>query len=180
MKKILSLILMLVLILALAGCGAKEPVANEENGGAVSGAPQQRETTGELNKPQNNIAGHSKTLPASYPKEILPLAVDAEILAVRENPENQGLELSYVSDNDIGTLCDYYEGLLKDAKDLSTTEIPGGYMISAQLDGVGYNIMLSEDAMDPNPKYAGKKSVYIILTGLNAISDGEPESEGER
>ncbi len=36
MKKILSLILASVLILALAGCGAKEPAADKANGGTIS------------------------------------------------------------------------------------------------------------------------------------------------
>lgn len=169
MKKKSSLVLMFVLILVLAGCGAKGPTANEANGGAASRAPKQSETVAD-----------SKKLPASYPKEILPLAADAEILDVRENPVNKGLEVSYVSSNDIDTLCDYYEGALKDAKNLSTTKMPDGYMITAKLDGVSYSIMLSKEAMKSNPQYAGKISVYIILTGLEGISGGGSQlSEGE-
>lgn len=181
MKRILSLILASVLILALAGCGAKEPAADEANGGTTSAEPKQSQTTGDPQKP-NKTASGSKTLPASYPKETLPLSADAEILDVRENPANNGLEVSYVSDNDIDTLCDYYEGALKDAKDLSTTETQDGYMITAKMDGVGYSIMLSKDAMKSNPQYAGKISVYIILTGLKGVSGGTsqmPQGEGE-
>ncbi len=166
MKRLLSIILMSVLILALAGCGSKEPAANKANGGTASAEPKQSQATGDPQKPQNETASDSKMLPASYPKEILPLAADAEILDVRENPANKGLEVSYVSDNDIGTLCDYYEGALKDAQDLSTNETSDGYIISANMDGVGYTIMLSKDAMKANPQYAGKVSVYIVLTGL--------------
>ncbi len=182
MKKLSSLILMSVLILALAGCGGKGPAVNEASGGSASEAPKQSETTGDLKTPQIVTPSDSKTLPASYPKEVLPLAADAEILDVRENPANKGLEVAYVSDNNIDTLCDFYEGALKDAIDLSTTETSGGYMISAKMDGVGYTIMLSKDAMNPNPRYAGKKSVYIILTGLEGVSGGGPQmpkGEGE-
>lgn len=181
MKKILSFILASVLILALAGCGTKEPAADEANGGTTSAEPKQSQTTGAPPKP-NETASGSKTLPASFPKETLPLAADAEILDVRENPANNGLEVSYVSDNDINTLCDYYEGALKDAKDLSTTETQDGYMITAKMDGVDYTIMLSKDAMNSNPKYAGKISVYIVLIGLKGLSGDEtqmPEGEGE-
>lgn len=159
MKKVL--ILMSVLILVLAGCGAKEPAANKANGGAASQAPKQSKTV-----------ASSKALPPSYPKEILPLAADAEILDVRENPKNKGLEVSYVSANDIDTLCDFYEGALKDAKDLNTQKTADGYWISATMDGVGYTIMLDKSAMNPIPKYAGKISVYIVLTGLKGISGG--------
>ena len=122
MKKILSFILASVLILALAGCGAKEPAADKANGAATS-EPKQSQTSDGPRKP-NETASGSKTLPASFPKEALPLAVDAEILDVRENPASKGLEVMYVSDNDIDTLCDFYEGALKDAKDLNTDETP--------------------------------------------------------
>ena len=175
MKKILSLILASVLILAFAGCGAKEPAAND----GTTSEPKQSQTTDDPQKP-NETASGSKTLPASYPKETLPLAADAEILDVRENPANNGLEVSYVSDNDIDTLCDYYEGVLKDAKDLITTETQDGYMITAKMDGVDYTIMLSKDAMKSNPQYAGKISVYIVITGLEEVSGDEiQKSKGE-
>lgn len=167
MKKISLLILVSILILALAGCLTKGVAANEANDRTTSGKPKQNETTAD-----------SKTLPASYPREILPLAADAEILDVREYPANKGLEVSYVSDNNIDTLCDYYEGALKDANNLSTTKTPDGYLITAKLDGIGYSIMLSKDAMKPNPQYAGKTSVYIILTGLGGESQ-RPEGEGQ-
>ncbi|KAF5035630.1 hypothetical protein DSECCO2_583570 [anaerobic digester metagenome] len=55
-------------------------------------------------------------------------------------------------------------------------------MIFAKMNGAGYTIMLSKDAMNPNPSYAGKKSVYMILTGLEGLSGGNPqipEGEGE-
>lgn len=181
MKKILSLILASVLILALAACGAKELASNEANGGITPAEPKTNQTTGDLQKP-NEITPDSKTLPASYPKETLPLAADAEILDVKENPANNGLEVSYVSDNDIDTLCDYYEGALKDAKDLSTTEMQDGYMITAKMEGVNYSIILSKDAMKSNPQYDGKVSVYIILTGLKGASSRTsqmPQGEGE-
>lgn len=181
MKRIISIILM-TLLLALAGCGLKEPATNEGNGGTASAEPNQSNITGDAQMPQNETPSDSKTLPASYPKEILPLAADAEILEVRENPANKGLEVSYVSDNDIDTLCDYYEGALKDAKDLSTAATADGYMISASMGGVGYTIMLSKDAMKANPQYSGKVSVYIVLTGLEGTNGSVPrmpEGEGE-
>ncbi|MGI6679745.1 MAG: hypothetical protein ACOX2Q_12085 [Dehalobacterium sp.] len=180
MKKILYLFFISVLIMVLSGCGAKEPVANEASDGTVTEESKQSQTTDDSPKPQNATAASAKTLPASYPKETLPLAVDAEILDVRENPANKGLEVSYVSDNDIDTLCDFYEGLLKDATDLSTDKTPDGYRISAKMDGVGYTIMLSKDAMKSNPQYTGKISVYIILTGLKGVFGGTSQmSEGE-
>lgn len=181
MKRILSLILASALILALAGCGAQKPAADKANGGTAPTEPKQSQPTGDNQKPNKTTSG-SKTLPASYPKKNLPLAADAEIIDVRENPANNGLEVIYVSDNDIDTLCDYYAGALKDAKDLSTTKTQDGYMITAKMEGVGYTIMLSKGAMKSIPQYAGKISVYIILTGLKGVSGGTsrmPEGEGK-
>lgn len=89
------------------------------------------------------------------------------------------MEVSYVSDNDIDTLCDYYEGALKDAKDLSTAETQDGYMITANMDGVGYTIMLSKDAMKSIPEYAGKISVYLILSGLEGVASPTEKPKGE-
>ncbi len=164
MRKILSLISAFVLILSLAGCGTKASSSDKTNG-ATTSQPNQSQTTDGPQKP-NETASGSKTLPASYPKEILPLAVDAEIFYANENSSNKTLEVMYVSNNNIDTLCDFYEGALKDAKDLNTTKTQDGYMITAKMDGVGYTIMLSKDAMKSNPQYAGKISVYLILSGL--------------
>lgn len=158
MKKILSLILVSVMILALVGCGEKEPMADNAK----------VETTSD-----------SKTLPASYPKETLPLAADAEIIDVKEYPANKGLEVMYVSDNNIDTLCDFYEGALKDAKDLSTTETQDGYMITAKMSGIDYTIMLDKSAMNSNPQYAGKVSVYLVLLGQEGAAGPTEEPKDE-
>lgn len=176
MKKILSLILVSVLILALAGCGDKAPSADKTNDETAS-EPKQVQAT---DVPQNPIetASGSKTLPAYYPKDILPLAADAEIIDVRENPANKGLEVAYVSDNDIDTLCDFYEGALKDAKDLNTDETPDGYWITAQMDGVDYTVMLDKSAMN-STKYAGKVSVYLVLLGIEGVAGPAEEPKGD-
>lgn len=164
MKRLLSVILASVLILALVGCGEKEPAGS----GAVSGALKAVET-----------AGDNKTLPDSYPKDILPLAADAEIIDVRENPASKGLEVMYVSGNNVDTLRDFYEAALRNAKDLRTDETEDGYWITASMDGVDYTVMLSEDAMNPNPQYAGKVSVYLVLGGLEGVSAGSQMPAGQ-
>lgn len=167
MNKLLIGIIAVLLALALTGCGAKEPSVNEVVGGSATELPKQSEPVGDQNTQQSASVANSKTLPDIYPKDILPLAADAEILDVRENPSNKGLEVSYVSDNNIDTLCDFYEGVLKDASGLSTIETSDGYMITAKLDGIGCTIMLSRDAMKSNPLHSGKISVYIILSGIS-------------
>ena len=182
MKRLLTIILMCVLLLASAGCRANGPAAN----GASTASEASTEsgasgvTSSQAPKQSETDAG-SKTLPSSYPKEILPLAADAEILDVRENPANKGLEVIYVSGNNIDTLCDYYEGALKDAKNLNTQETSDGYIITSKMDGVGYTVILSKDAMNANPRYAGKISVTILVTGLEGVSGTTqmPEGEGE-
>jgi len=180
-KRIISLVLMLVLVLAFIGCGSKVPSANKAKSETASAKSNKNQTDGDHNqRPSNKTA--SKTLPANYPKEILPLAADAKILDVKENLANKVMEVSYVSDNEIDTLCDYYEGALKDAENLNTAKTSDGYMISARLGGTEYSIMLSKDAMKANPQYSGKISVYIILSGLegdSARAAWVPEGKGK-
>ncbi|HHX37508.1 MAG TPA: hypothetical protein GX717_05965 [Clostridiaceae bacterium] len=168
MKKILSLILASFLILGLVGCGGEEAPENSNVlNDSASSALKAVETASDI-----------KTLPDSYPKDVLPLAADAEIIDVRENPASKGLEVMYVSDNDIDTLCDFYVGALKDAKDLSTDETPDGYWITAKMDGIDYTVMLDKNAMNPT-KYAGQISVYLVLSGLEGAADPAEKPEGE-
>lgn len=113
------------------------------------------------------------------PDGLLKLPEDAEVIDVRENPSNRGLEISIVTDFALDKLHDLYVEELKEAEELSITPLPGGYMISATLDGVHHTLMLSETAMDANPVYAGKTSVYAVLTGLDISMDQENEEAKE-
>lgn len=186
MRKIFAWSLMLVLILFFAGCGKKSPTLGKTSSEIVGGASNNKGAAAD-NSPSPDTEkggkGNELILPESYPKEILPLAADAKIIDIRQNPANKGLEVYYVSDNNVDTLCDYYEGALKGAENLSTVKMSDGYMITAKMDDVNYTVIISKDAMNPNPKYAGKIAVSIILSGLKDISSGKPkmpEGTGEQ
>lgn len=119
----------------------------------------------------------------SFPGDLLPLPEDAEVLDLRENPVNNGLEISYLSDHNMEALRNLYVDALQGAQEFQITAMPNGYMISAKMADISYNIMLSEDAMDPNPKYAGKKSIYIVLNGLAGGTTSDPQvatNQGQR
>jgi hypothetical protein len=180
MKTKALFLLIFILLLVLAGCKTETPAPNQTSDAVSPEVSSQSEAVSEP-KSQTEVDAAFKVLPASYPIDILPLAADAKILDVKENPASNGLEIIYVSDNGIDTLCDFYEGALSAAPNLNTDETSDGYMIFANMDGIGYNIMLSKDAMRANPQYAGKTSVYLILSGLEAISSDPqmPEGEGE-
>jgi hypothetical protein len=165
MKKIVTCAFIVVLIISLAGCGISGKKPNKEGGNnnLSPGSPGNKELT----------------LPESYPKETLPLAADAEILDVRENPANNGIEVDYVSSNNIDTLIDFYEGLLLTATDLETSQLESGAMITAKVGDVYYTIMLNKGIMDNNPKYAGKVAVSVILSGKEqepSLPDGDGET----
>ena len=182
MRKIMTWTIMISLVLLFAGCQEQSSAPEKKGTMTTEQTTGHKGDASEINTSSGATKEDELVLPVSYPKEILPLAVDAEILDVRENVQNKGIEVSYVSDNDIKTLRDFYEGALKDAKDLNTIETSGNYMISANIDGVGYTVMISKDAMSSNPKYAGKKSVYIVVTGLDGEYNGEkqmPDGDGE-
>jgi len=116
----------------------------------------------------------------SIPEGLLSLPDDAEVLDVRENPANKGLEVSVVSNYGVEALRDLYVEALQGAQESRVLTVPGGYMITATVSGVDYNIMLSSTAMDPNPKYAGKSSIYAVLTGIESSLDtpDEPPAGG--
>lgn len=107
--------------------------------------------------------------------DLIPLAADAEILDVRQNPSNTVLEVYYISRSHIDTVADFYGHALQELENLTIQRIQSGYMITANLGKLHYMIMLSENAMDPNPKYAGAIAVSVILTGLDAKA-AEPET----
>ncbi|MCK9524753.1 MAG: hypothetical protein M0R49_02345 [Limnochordia bacterium] len=115
----------------------------------------------------------------AIPEDFFTLPEDAELLDVRDNPANGGLEIAFVSDLDLEKLHELYAEALKEADDLSITAIPGGYMISATLAGVDYTLMLSEDAMDATI-HAGKTSVYVVLNGLEGRTVPKPEESAEQ
>ena len=109
--------------------------------------------------------------------DLIPLVADAEILDVRQNSSNTVLEVYYVSRSHIDTVAEFYGNALKKFENLTIRKIQFGYMITANLDKLHYMIMLSENAMDPNPKYADTLAVSVILTGLDAKSAEQKVSE---
>lgn len=177
MRKDLIWTFVLVLMLLFAGCVDKSSAAEKRSSEVAHG----NKGTSTEEGSSSDTAKDELILPESYPKEVLPLVDDAKILDVRENPTNKGLEVSYVSENDIDVLCNYFEVALQDAKNLSTTEMPDGYMITAKLESVSYFIMLSTDALKFNHEYFGRTSVYIMMTGLEDVAVGSKllEDEGE-
>lgn len=100
--------------------------------------------------------------------DLIPLVADAELLDIRQNPSNTVLEVYYVSRNHIDTVADFYGHALEEYENLTIRKIQFGYMITANLGKLHYLIMLSENAMDANPKYVGMIAVSVILTGLDA------------
>ncbi len=173
MRKKMTCAIILVMIILITGCGIKPATVNDPSKDVNKG------NVADASPSPGAIKDDEFGLPDSYPKDILPLAVDAEIIDVRENPASNGLEVMYVSNNNIDTLLDFYEGALKDAQALNTDETTDGYMVTAMMDDVNYVINLSKDAMNPNPKHAGKISVYIILSGLEGVSGESLMLEGE-
>lgn len=121
------------------------------------------------------------TLPNNYPSDVLPLVADAKILDVRVNPANNGVEVSYVTELDIEVLKKHYESALSGGTGRITTPTSDGYMLMSKVGDVHYTVMLSKDALKTNPAYAGKNSVYIVITGLpgaNAAPE-RPKEQGE-
>jgi len=121
--------------------------------------------------------GNNLPLPDNYPKEILPLTGDANIISVMQHTPNNSLDVIYTSDDDLDSLLELNKAALSDAKDLMVLETDSGYLLMASLEGVSYSIMIGEGLFEQNPEYKGKQSVYIELIGVKGLSDNGTEAE---
>lgn len=185
MKNILARLLTLALTLMLVGCGAGGPPASQPGAEVpeAASAPVEALEQPQEEAPSNSDSAELKSLPVGYPEHLVPLAPDAEIVDVKQNPANHGLEIIYVSDHDIDALYQLYEGALQGADNLSVMPTQDGFMFIGTMQDVGVSVMLSKDIMKAHPLYANKMSVYLVLTGLTDMVSGEPqqmpEGEGE-
>jgi len=175
-RKILILII-IAFIFSFTACGRKE---KDTDKGDADKVKMLEKAAGDEDKPGKadpalklNIGdvGNNLPLPDNYPKEILPLAGDANIINVVQYTQRNGLGIIYISDDDLDSLLELNESALSDAKDLKVLETDDGYLLMASLEGVYYTIMIGEGLFEQNPEYKGKQSVYIELTGVKELSD---------
>lgn len=159
MKRILSFILASTLMLALGGCGTKEPVGNKETGGKA---------TMELKS--------MITLPDYLPKDFRLFPDGAVIVDGREHPPAKAYEITYLSDSSLETLRDFYKAALKDGKNFSSTEFGDGYNVSAKINDIDYIATILKLTMGPD---TGRSSVRLSVRGLKEISDGSDKPKGE-
>lgn len=179
--RIFIIITTIAFIFSFSACGVKEKNPDERGAGKViEKAVDDTQKTVEVNselKPNVGDVGNNLSLPDNYPKEILPIAGDANIIYVGQHPENNGLGISYVSEDDLDSLLELNKSALSDATNLMVMETDVGYMLMASLEGISYTIMIGEGIFDHNPEYKGKQGVHIELTGVKGLSDGGIEAE---
>lgn len=164
MKKSIFIFLISISVLSLLGCGLEKK----------SAAPVTDKNISRSLKNQSS-SNFLKSLPEFYPKEAVPLAVDAKIFDIRENAAAKSLEIMYATNNDINTVCDFYESAFKNFEKLETTRNEmADITISAQNDGETYIIMLySENLMKHIPEFANKKTVVMNLRNLKNFSGAQ-------
>lgn len=157
MKKSILIFLMSVSVLSLLGCGSEKKSATPATDKNISRSLKNQSSP-----------NSSKPLPEFYPKEAVPLAVDAKIFDIKENIAAKSLEIMYATNNDINTVCDFYESAFKNFEKLETTRNEmSDITISAQNDGETYIIMLyGENLMKHLPEFANKKTVVMNLRNL--------------
>ena len=166
MKRVLTVIVVAIVLLVSVSCTPKEQVPKDDEPGNLGKETRQEQTDPAAYEPANDSESEDGRLPDTYPKKDLPLAADAVIVEVKEDSQNGITEVVYVSENNIDTLRDFYEAILKDVTDKMTIQTEDGYMITAQTDNYSYTILLSENAMDNNPQYSGKISAWIVVVSV--------------
>jgi hypothetical protein len=167
-------------ILSFTACGRKEKNTDKRGAGKVAeksaGDLNESEKVNSASKLNMGDIGSDLPLPDNYPKEILPLSEDANIINVRQYPQNNGLGIIYVSGDDLNSLLELNKSALSAAKDLVVMETDDGYMLMASLEDVNYTIVIGEGLFDHLPEYKGKQSVMIEITGMKGLLDSETAS----
>lgn len=157
MKKKIVLFLVLAMILTLAaGCGSQKTIKTED--GKVSYGDGKATYEGkDGTKTEVNVAEDDKevALPDGYPEDLVPVMAGSKVQVANKNEENG--KISYVimlnTSKSADEVNNYYKNVLKDAEDLSSTQINDIYSVI----GVKNNQEISVSIMPDN----GKTTVQI-------------------
>lgn len=179
-KVICILIPCLIIALILGGCGGgkKESAAEDFN-------KELKETEKEIEK---NISdeigsdvdidfdmgdigqiGMNLPLPDSFPKHVVPLVDDANIINVNDNKEDSAVGIIYTTAKKYDELGKFYQEVFKDVEDLNQTQLDNGIIMSGNKDG--YRIAITAVAVDD------KSSSVMIDVNYSEVAERDKLKE---
>lgn len=177
MKKTNYILLIIILIFSQLGCSSdKKPATSETK---TAGIKQLNIATNKVTI-DPSLKKHSspeslQTLPDYYPTNNVPLAIDAKLFDIKEVYPSKVLSVMYATDNDIDSICDFYEGAFKSFQKSPTTRNEwADITLIAKNNGATYKIYLWKPGMMQNvPELVEKTIVIMELRDLKNFPDAK-------
>lgn len=166
MKKVM--IIILVVLLILVGCGkdaaleTQEKVLEAQEGVEdveVDNDQTEITTTDGTKVTVSNDMDKSIELPASYPKDIIPVFKDAHIVAASENDDGSFMIMG-ATDEEFDKIVEFYKKVLEGSDVTMQQNSDETYLNMGNLDGLGYTVTVSK-SMDESFGY--KNSFTLIV-----------------
>lgn len=152
MKKKVAIFLVLVMALTLvAGCGSEKTVSTKD--GSVTYDAGKGTATFEGkdgSKSQVDVAdenGKGVALPDGYPEDLVPIVDDSKIQLANKNDEKGKTTylISLSSSKSGKDVYNFYKDVLKDAQDLSSSEMSGIFAVSGVKNNQEISVMITPD-----------------------------------
>lgn len=145
---------MIVILATLSGCAGKtEQVGSSNPVPEAVENPAQNDSGTDINVSLGQN-GENMPLPESFPKDVLPLTEDANIINVNDNGEGNSIGIIFKTDMSFEESITYYQNIMKDGTMMMENKKADSYIFMGSKDKYGISISIS--------KYDGDK-VSILL-----------------
>jgi hypothetical protein len=155
------------------GCGNKDGSKNEE---ASSNSVQSSSNNAEKNsggdiKVNLGNSGVNLSLPEGFPKDVVPLLGDANIINVIDNKESKAIGITYTTERSFEDAIAFYQEVIKDGVECSETASENGYLMFVKKSGVDISVVVS--------KYEDEKvSVFLNVSAADQETSSSSTTTG--
>lgn len=168
MKKILCVFIVFLMMTSIfVGCGNKDKSKNEEassNSVQSSSNDAEKNSGGDIKVNMGN-SGVNLSLPDGFPKEVVPLLGDANVINVIDNKESKAMGITYTTEKSFEDVVAFYQEVIKDGVERSESASENGYLMFAKKAGIDISVVVS--------KYEGEKvSVFLNVSTADQEASG--------
>jgi hypothetical protein len=183
MKRFLCVCTIFIMMaFVFAGCGNKEADNSNEqtsNNPVESSVNETSKNSGADIKVNMGASGTNMSLPDGFPRDVVPLLDDANIVNVIDNKESMAMGVTYTTDKSLEEAIAFYQNVFKDVEERVETKTDSGYMlfgkknniditaVIAKYDGDKISILLNVSMVDQ------QKSMSINSSESNYFTDAE-------
>jgi hypothetical protein len=157
----------------LVGCGNKEGSKNEDassNSVQSSSNDAEKNSGGDIKVNMGN-SGVNLSLPDGFPKDVVPLLGDANVINVIDNKESKAMGITYTTDKSFEDAVAFYQEVIKDGVERSESASENGYLMFANKAGIDISVVIS--------KYEGEKvSVFLNVSTADQETSGSSTTSG--